>query len=780
MGLHFSEEAEQLNDLAVKAQEPFFHHYISCEHFFLACLEVCGSCRGFLSRLDFTKDRFEEELLLLTPKGDAEPLWEGIVRTPRVRKHLKQLAPELAERHQAHRVEPRHLLASMVRDENSIPARILREHCTQVDEAVEELLEGKIAEVSSDSGQEFSKENSSKTKASSGKFLEEYTRDLVALAKEGKFDPVIGRAEEVDRVALILARKTKSNPILLGEAGVGKTAVALGLAQKIAAGTVPRHLKEKRILEMSPSSLVAGAKYRGEFEERLEKLIEEASEDDSVILFVDEIHAFIGSSERSGPDVSNILKPAMARGDISLFGATTIDEYRKFIEKDPALERRFQPVRVEEPSESDAVAILRGLKKTYEEHHSVIFEDEALTAAVNLSVRFLPDRNLPDKALDLLDEAAARTTMKSLVLTNPDSDAPSGPTVVQAEDVAEIVAEWTGIPVQRMSQDESKRLMQMEQLLQGRVIGQDHAVHSVAETIRVVRMGLASAKRPSGVFFFCGPSGVGKTELAKALSDFLFGSEDDLIRLDMSEYQEKHSVSRLIGSPPGYVGHEEEGQLTGAVRTKPYSVVLLDEVEKAHPEVFDLFLQVFDDGRLTDSRGRVVNFTNTIIILTSNLGARSAIEQGYDQGVSGQLSDLPGPYSSALKQHFRPEFINRIDELVIFKALNRNDLVQIADIQLGKLKRSLEEQRNIRLTFDDEAIALILDHGYQPEYGARPLARAIQMLVSRPLSSAMLENEWQENVDILVTRGGDKLLFRGLPRSFENAEQATMIGGGEE
>ncbi|MEW6278818.1 MAG: ATP-dependent Clp protease ATP-binding subunit, partial [Candidatus Eremiobacterota bacterium] len=614
MALHLSEASEQVASRAQELSQKWRHYFLSTEHYFAAAVQLDNFCRQWLASKGLDFPALEKEILELVPTGDDTPPWDGLPQSPRLRRVLGKPSQEAAEACRAMRVDPRHILAAVMSDGKGIPVRILAGRGVDARQARGELL-GSSAPSGGLSGpdrEERGVEGSEKDKKKKEKMLARYARDLVDAARNGKFDPVVGRNEEVRRVLTVLTRKTKSNPVLIGEAGVGKTAVALGLAQRIADGTVPDALKDRRLMELNLSAMLAGAKHRGEFEERLQGVIDEVAADDRIILFIDEIHQLVGAGDsRGGMDASNILKPALARGEFPVVGSTTTEEYRRYIEADPALERRFQPVLVSEPSEEDAFTILKGLRQRYELHHGVKFTDDALLAAVKLSVRFLPDRNLPDKAIDLIDESAARVKTRSGVFN---TDGAKMVFEVTADIIAEVVSDWTGIPVNRMSHEESQRLLDMENLLQQRVVGQDHACTAVAQTIRVVRMGLVSPTRPGGVFFFLGPSGVGKTELAKALAEFLFGSEKEMVRLDMSEFHDKHSISRLIGSPPGYVGHDEEGQLTGAVRTRPYSVVLLDEVEKAHPEVFDLFLQVFDDGRLTDSKGRTVNFANTIIV----------------------------------------------------------------------------------------------------------------------------------------------------------------------
>ncbi len=747
---------------AVDLTRKWKHFWLSTEHFFLAACIEDPECERFLQRKGMTIEDFEESVLKLLPEGDDTPIWEGIPESPRLRRITTRLAGTEAESEKAMRIEPKHFMAAIFREGKGIPCRIFEERGWWACDMADELMGGQPAPdlpPSAPDKEPASKDEKAKKKKE--KYLTKYSRDLVEVARTQKMDPVIGRNDEVRRVLQILTRKTKSNPVLIGEAGVGKTAVAWGLAQRIAAGRVPDALKDRRLMDLSLSSMLAGAKHRGEFEERLEGIVKEVTADSAIILFIDEIHQLVGAGDtRGGMDASNILKPELARGGLRVLGATTTDEYRRYIEKDPALERRFQPVLVGEPSEAEALEILQGLKQRYESHHGATFTDEALLAAVKLSVRFLPDRNLPDKAIDLIDESAARVKTRSGIFS------PDAKFEVTEDVVAEVVADWTGIPVSRMSEEESARLLEMENLMADRVVGQDHAVGAVAQTIRVVRVGLVSPNRPGGVFLFLGPSGVGKTELAKTLAEFLFGSPSEMVRLDMSEFHDKHSVSRLIGSPPGYVGHEEEGQLTRAVRTRPYSVVLLDEVEKAHPEIFDLFLQVFDDGRLTDSKGRTVNFTNTIIVMTSNLGAKEAFAKGLpNQGFAGQLDEMPEAYQAALRDHFRPEFLNRVDEIVVFRALERPDLIKIAHIHLNRLATTVQEQKSLTLEIDPSAIALILEHGYQPQFGARPLERAINTYLSRPLAEEMLRSQPKPGSVLTARRDGERLVFgngRGL------------------
>lgn len=760
MALHLSETAERVKVRARDLSAKWKHHYLSCEHFFLACCIEDPRCENWLAERGLSIDEFEEQVLELVPVGDDKPIWEGVPESPRLRRVLAKDAQAEAERERAVRVEPMHILRAIIKEGKGIPCRIV-----DTDRDAVSVSHSSASRADRASSSVSAKDDSKKKNKTPN--LDKYSRDIVQMVADGKVDPIIGRSDEVRRVLQILARKTKSNPVLIGEAGVGKTAVAFALARRIYEGKVPDALKNKKVLELSLSSMVAGAKHRGEFEERLEGVTKEAIADPDLILFIDEIHQLVGAGDsRGGMDASNILKPALARGELRVLGATTTDEFRKYIEKDPALERRFQPVLVGEPSEEEALQMLQGIQKRFETHHGVKFEDKALAAAVKLSVRYLPDRNLPDKAIDLIDEAAARVKTRSGVFQ---LDAEGRASISVSEDVvAEVVADWTGIPVQRMTEQETTRLLKMEAELSGRVVGQDHAVAAVAQAIRVVRVGLVAPNRPGGVFLFMGPSGVGKTELGKALAEFLFGNPHEIVRLDMSEYHDKSSVNRLIGSPPGYIGHDEEGQLTKAVRTKPYCVVLLDEVEKAHPEIFDLFLQVFDDGRLTDSKGRTVNFTNTIIVLTSNLGARELLEAGGpNQGYAGQLDSLPEQYQKALRSHFRPEFLNRLDEIVAFRSLERSDLQGIAEIHLQFMKDNLKERRGVTLEIAPDAVELLLEYGYQPQFGARPLKRAIDIHLARPLAEEMLRRAPAEGDLLVARRDGDKIVFSQSDPSVE-------------
>jgi ATP-dependent Clp protease ATP-binding subunit ClpC len=634
--------------------------------------------------------------------------------------------------------------------------------------------------------------------------LKKYTRDLTLLARDGKLDPVIGRDEEIKRVIQVLSRRTKNNPVLIGEPGVGKTAIAEGLAQKIVDGDVPESLRGKRVLSLDLGGLIAGAKYRGEFEERLKGVLDEIQHSKDVVLFIDELHTVVGAGAAEGAvDASNMMKPMLARGELQCVGATTLDEYREHVEKDKALERRFQPILVGEPSVDETIAILHGLRDKYEAHHKVKITDEALDAAARFSDRYISDRFLPDKAIDLLDEAASKMRIEATMLP-PDlrdmertlnelaregaaavqtqdyeraaelrdqsdriqktfltakdawlADKGIADATVDGDDIAAIVSKWTGIPVQRMLQEEADKLLAMEERIHGRVIGQDKAVEAVSEAVRRARAGLKDPRRPIGSFIFLGPTGVGKTELARALAEFLFDSEDAMVRLDMSEYMEKHSVSRLVGSPPGYVGYEEGGQLTEAVRRRPYSVVLFDEIEKAHPDVFNMLLQILDDGRLTDNKGRTVDFKNTVVIMTSNVGAElipdaAKMERDYD-AVEKRLM-------GRLRETFRPEFLNRVDEIIVFHALSHDELAQIVDLLLDHLRRQVEGQ-GMHLEVTEAAREVILDEGFDPAFGARPLKRAIQRLVENPLSRELLRGTFGEGDTIRADAADGSVTF---------------------
>jgi ATP-dependent Clp protease ATP-binding subunit ClpC len=733
MPLLFDDISNKVQSEAKRISTDYSYFHVGVEHLTLAIIDYDERVSAALTKLGIDRKTLRSKILEVAGSGDRESSPPGVlIESPRYKKVLKD-CEKVALSTKAFRIEPIHILITILREKTGVPLIALRElflDPKEIENALLTVLAGGEVHDKREPEQRDEKGLTKKTP----KLLAQFSRDLIEIAKSGKMDPVIGRNDEVRRVLQIITRKNKNNPVLIGEAGVGKTAVVFGLAQRIAEGKVPEMLQNKRLLDLSLSSMVAGAKHRGEFEERLQAIIKEVAENPDIILFIDEIHTLVGAGDsKGGMDAGNILKPMLARGEFPVIGATTTDEYHKSIEADPALERRFQPVLVSEPSEEDTLAILKGLQDRYEKHHGVKFTDKALLAAVKLSVRYLPDRNLPDKAIDLIDESAAKIKMRSVSI----SDSNTLAIEVTEDVVAEVVSLWTGIPVSKLTSEEKERLLQMEEYLTRRVIGQNEAIKIVSQTIRMVRMGLGNPNRPSGIFLFLGPTGVGKTELAKTLADFLFGSEKEMVRLDMSEFMEKHAISRLIGSPPGYVGHEEEGQLTKAVRTKPYSVVLLDEIEKAHPEVFDLFLQVFDDGRLTDSKGRTVNFTNSIIILTSNIGTSKVDENG-----NTILIDTDNPATregifQELRKSFRPEFLNRIDEIIIFNPLGRESLNQIITLSVAEILKRIKD-KGIALAFDQSAFDLFLRMGYNPAYGARPLKRAIQTHLSKPLAEKML------------------------------------------
>lgn len=773
MALRYDEKAAAALETARRLSRDMGHFYVGAEHLALAAMESDPALRDALGKSGLDVVALREAVKDVATPGDRELASQP--ETLRYKKSLKA-AEAIAMSVKSIRIEPVHFFISVIRggrgvlpitldflgvDVRALEQALLRgcEGGTFREDSVPASSSSSSSSSSNRGGQSYGGEGSDEKKKGSGKtkLLDKYARNLVEVARSGKTDPVIGRNDEIRRVLQIISRKGKNNPVLIGEAGVGKTAVVTGLAQRLAEGSVPDTLKSKILLDLPMAGLVAGAKHRGEFEERLQSIMEEVASNPDIIVFIDEIHTIVGAGDsKGGMDAGNILKPMLARGEFPVIGATTIDEYRKYIEADPALERRFQPVLVGEPSEEDTVLILKGIQERYEKHHGVTFTEKALTAAVKLSVRYLPDRNLPDKAIDLIDEAAAKVKMKSVSVAG--GSAPS--MVVDEDTIAEVMALWTGIPISKLTSEEKERLLHLESHLAERVIGQDEALSVVAQTIRMVRMGLGNPNRPGGIFLFLGPTGVGKTELAKALADFMFGSEKEMIRLDMSEFMEKHAISRLIGSPPGYVGHEEEGQLTSAVRTKPYSVVLLDEIEKAHPEVFDLFLQVFDDGRLTDSKGRTVNFTNTVIILTSNIGASKVDSDGNSVYIDNRDPNVREGIMRELRKTFRPEFINRIDEVIIFNALGRESLNGIVRIALRDIVARVAE-KNIELEFAPEAIELFLRMGYNPAYGARPLKRAVQTYLSKPLAEKMLMlgDGFSGKITAALSPEGDRVAF---------------------
>lgn len=797
----FTDDAQRVLSFAQEAALELGHDYVGTEHVLIGLIKVKnGVAAKALNELGLSAETIIEDVEEHIGRGNKKA--SSVYMTPRV-KHVLELAVEVANHMNHNYVGTEHILLGLLSDGGGVAVGILRNHNIRANDIVDTIRTILGSSDSASHSGEDRKDNSSLGE------LADFSTDLNESAKQGKIDPVIGRDKEIARVIQILSRRTKNNPVLIGEPGVGKTAIAEGLAQRIVNGNVPEILRNKRIISLSISSMLAGAKYRGEFEERLKKAIDEVQKHDDMIIFIDEIHTLVGAGATEGAmDAANILKPALARGEFQVVGATTLDEYKKHIEKDAALERRFQPVLVGEPSEEDALEILKGLRDRYEAFHKAKITDEALEAAVSLSSRYITDRFLPDKAIDVVDEAASKVRMK-VFSAAPDVKAletqladvkkekeaavtaqefekaaemrdeekriekeindkkkaakenSDAKLVVTDEDIASVVAQWTGIPVSKIAQEESESLLHLEEELHKRVIGQDEAVVAVSKAVRRARAGLKDPKRPIGSFLFLGPTGVGKTELARALAVALFGDETAMIRLDMSEYMEKHTVSRLVGAPPGYVGYEEGGQLTDAVRRKPYSVILLDEVEKAHADFFNILLQVLDDGRLTDSQGRTVDFRNTVIIMTSNLGANALRKSPPELGfLAAKKSDSASDASNevnfkeaqksvmdAVKRHFRPEFLNRIDEMIVFHALTSNDLKQIVTILMDTVVKRLGDM-GLSLEISPAAMDLLVKEGSDFSMGARPLKRAIQRLIEDPISDLILQGNAPEGAII--------------------------------
>lgn len=791
----FTDDAQRVLSFAQEAALELGHDYVGTEHVLIGLTKVKnGVAAKALEELNIVTEDIFEAVEEQVGRGNKKAT--SIYMTPRV-KNVLELAVQVANRMNHNYVGTEHILLGLLSDGGGVAVGILRAMNIRTDDIVEAIRHILGSSTNGNhSGQEGANKNGDLGE------LTDFGTDLNESAKQGKIDPVIGRDTEIQRVIQILSRRTKNNPVLIGEPGVGKTAIAEGLAQRIVNGNVPEILRNKRIISLSISSMLAGAKYRGEFEERLKKAIDEVQQHKDMIIFIDEIHTLVGAGATEGAmDAANILKPALARGEFQVIGATTLDEYKKHIEKDAALERRFQPVQVGEPNEEDALEILRGLRDRYEAFHKAKITDEALKAAVTLSSRYITDRFLPDKAIDVVDEAASKVRMKvfsaapdvkaledrlntvkkekEAAVTSQDfekaaklrdeeqalvkeiddkktvaKEESDKKLIVTEEDIAAVVAQWTGIPVTKIAEEESETLLHLEDELHKRVIGQDDAVTAVAKAVRRARAGLKDPKRPIGSFLFLGPTGVGKTELARALASSLFGDESAMIRLDMSEYMEKHTVSRLVGAPPGYVGYEEGGQLTDAVRRKPYSVILLDEVEKAHADFFNILLQVLDDGRLTDSQGRTVDFRNTVIIMTSNLGAKALHKNSTELGFlapkkaeshtnDSKTKDFKEAKKSvldAVKRHFRPEFLNRIDEMIVFHPLTEEDLTKIVTILMSDVTKRLEE-RDLHLEITPEAMKLLVKEGSDFTMGARPLKRAIQRLIEDPVSDLILKGE---------------------------------------
>ncbi|MED3727322.1 ATP-dependent Clp protease ATP-binding subunit [Priestia filamentosa] len=790
----FTERAQKVLALAQEEALRLGHNNIGTEHILLGIVrEGEGIAAKALLALNLGTDKVQKEVESLIGRG--QEVAQTVHYTPRAKKVI-ELSMDEARKLGHSYVGTEHILLGLIREGEGVAARVLNNLGVSLNKARQQVLQ------LLGSNEANANHQGSGTPNANTPTLDGLARDLTAIAREGSLDPVIGRSKEIQRVIEVLSRRTKNNPVLIGEPGVGKTAIAEGLAQQIVNNEVPEILRDKRVMTLDMGTVVAGTKYRGEFEDRLKKVMDEIRQAGNIILFIDELHTLIGAGGAEGAiDASNILKPSLARGELQCIGATTLDEYRKYIEKDAALERRFQPIQVDEPTADESVQILKGLRDRYEAHHRVSITDEAIEAAVNLSDRYISDRFLPDKAIDLIDEAGSKVRLRSFttppnlkelevkletVRKEKDASVQSQEfetaaslrdteqrlreeleqtkkewkekqgqenSEVTVDDIAMVVSSWTGIPVVKLAQEETERLLKLEEILHSRVIGQDEAVKAVSKAVRRARAGLKDPKRPIGSFIFLGPTGVGKTELARALAEAMFGEEDAMIRIDMSEYMEKHSTSRLVGSPPGYVGYEEGGQLTEKVRRKPYSVVLLDEVEKAHPDVFNILLQVLEDGRLTDSKGRTVDFRNTVLIMTSNVGAEALKRNKYVgfnvQDENENYKDMKGKVMDELKRAFRPEFLNRIDEMIVFHSLEKDHLRYIVTLMADQLIKRLKEQ-DIELELTEEAANKIAEEGFDPEYGARPLRRAIQRHVEDRLSEELLKGNVQKGQKVVL------------------------------
>ena len=794
----FTERAQKVLALAQEEAVRLGHNNIGTEHILLGLIrEGDGIAAKALIGLGLGLEKIQDEVEALIGRGQEQPT--NIAYTPRAKKVI-ELSMDEARKLGHTYVGTEHILLGLIREGEGVAARVLNNLGVSLNKARQQVLQ-LLGSSEASSGSHSGTPANVNTPT-----LDSLARDLTAVAKDGNLDPVIGRAKEIERVIQVLSRRTKNNPVLIGEPGVGKTAVAEGLAQRIVANEIPETLRDKRVMTLDMGSVVAGTKYRGEFEDRLKKIMDEIRQAGNIILFIDELHTLIGAGGAEGAiDASNILKPALARGELQCIGATTLDEYRKYIEKDAALERRFQPITVDEPTVDEAILILRGLRDRYEAHHRVKITDEALEQAVRLSDRYISDRFLPDKAIDLIDEAGSKVRLRTYTVppnlkqlesrledirkekdaavqsqefekaaslrdteqklrdeleeTKNEWKEKQGRTdsEVTPDDIAQVVASWTGIPVVKLAEEETERLLKMEEILHNRVIGQDEAVKSISRAVRRSRAGLKDPKRPMGSFIFLGPTGVGKTELARALAEAMFGDENAVIRIDMSEYMEKHSTSRLVGAPPGYVGYEEGGQLTEKVRRKPYSVVLLDEIEKAHPEVFNILLQVLEDGRLTDSKGRTVDFRNTLIIMTSNVGA-DTIKKGSTLGFTAgdaaaqtknQYEAMREKVLGELKKSFRPESLNRIDESIVFHPLDETHIAQIVSLMSEDLRKRLKQQE-IDFSLTEEAKKFLAKEGYDPTYGARPLRRAIQKHIEDRLSEELLRGTIKKGDTVLI------------------------------
>lgn len=829
MMMNFTEKAQKAIGLSTQQAAELGHTFVGSEHILIGLLqEDTGIAYSSLRKFGVTASELKEKVMQVDGAGNVPT--QSVEFTPRV-KRIFEISGMIARKLSHNYIGTEHILLAILEEGRNIGVRILQEMGVDITVLAKDIM-SRISRVSSMSNPAPGMAENKNSAIKNAPTLSEYGIDLTEKAEANELDPVIGREKEVERIIQILARRTKNNPVLIGDPGVGKTAVVDGLAQKVISKDVPEVIKGKRIVTLEIGNLLAGAKYRGDFEERVKNVVEELKQNPNIILFIDEIHTLVGAGGGEGSvDASNILKPALSRGTIQLIGATTIDEYRKNIEKDSALERRFQTVMVDEPTIEDTYKILKGLRDRYEAHHKVKITDEAIISAVDLSSRYITDRFLPDKAIDLIDEAAARVRLqkntmpeniqdyelqlekilmeKEEAIANQDFEKAaqlrdkeneiheqleknknswenksfSAAGVVTGSDIAQIVASWTNIPVLRLETEESEKLINLEEILHERIIGQNEAVETISKAVRRARTGLKDPKKPIGSFIFLGPTGVGKTELSKALAEAMFGSEEDIIRLDMSEYMEKHSVSKLIGSPPGYVGYDEGGQLTEKVRRKPYSVVLFDEIEKAHPDVFNMLLQILDDGRLTDSQGRTVDFKNTILIMTSNLGAtllKDSKVMGFN--TTSELSEMEEAYYKRMKETmleemkkvFRPEFLNRVDSIVTFHPLRQEEINQIVFLLTTNIKRRLIE-KNIHLDMDDSAYKKLAEVGYSSEYGARPLKRAVQSYVEDEIADRLLRGEINggDTVRITAEEGAEKLTFR-VETSTEEAQNEIL------
>ncbi len=822
---NFTPRAQQVLALARKEADRFNHNYVGTEHVLLGLIKLGqGVAVNVLLKLGLDLETVRMQVEQQVGSGPETKMVGNIPYTPRVKKVLALASKEAKQLNHSY-VGTEHILLGLLREGEGVAAQVLRNLDINLDKARNEILKELDPNFTSEAEDEEEEEEDNSQPVASGKkgesktpALKAFGRDLTELAIKNELDPVIGRSEEIARVVQILCRRTKNNPVLIGEAGVGKTAIAEGLAQEIANGTVPELLRDKKVITLDLALMVAGTKYRGQFEERIKAVMDEIRRTKNVILFIDELHTIVGAGSAEGAmDASNIIKPALSRGELQCVGATTLNEYRKYIEKDAALERRFQTVKVEEPSVEDAIKILQGLKGKYELHHKAIYSDKAIEASVNLSSRYLPARFLPDKAIDVMDEAGSKVRIgamtrppvlkdiegeiekirleketsikeqdfeKAASLRDKEKDAKkryddtlenwrSSNTErivnVEEEDIMAVVSKWTGVPLQRMEQTEITKLLKMEDELKKRVIGQDEAVIAISKALRRSRADLKDPRRPIGTFIFLGPTGVGKTFLAKNLAEFMFGSADSLIQIDMSEYMEKHTASRLIGAPPGYVGYEEGGQLSEQVRRRPYSVVLFDEVEKAHPDVMHLLLQILEEGQVTDNFGRKIDFRNTIVIMTSNVGAESIKRQttlGFN-AITADSADndaIKGKVMEAAKKWFKPEFINRLDDLVVFRMLEKTDLNRIVDLEVSKVTARLKNKKII-VTLDDKAREFLMKEGYDPQYGARPMRRAVEKNIEDPLAEQLLRGDIKEGDTVVATYDVEtkKLLFTTEP-----------------